>query len=258
MESVKDLLADPQKGLRQCEGVLCYLFREILLWKKVNTFTWEKMLTAYFKKPHNQVNPDKGNLNKALKANTMNWSSFKKGIDFLSPYKAYLDIELIWGDGRPNSVYRIDIDPTVEEENIVDESGFDFGSWGAFAKQKPALTAMARLYRYILWKEGIDEEKWNALWAKFANHPVNTVGQQPAEITKYITNQRRSLLAPKMTWNTFRNGLLLLGPKEERYTLTLQWTDDKVLRDKIGDSVHTIPIPDPFWIEPDASKAEEV
>ena len=66
MDSVKDLLADPLKGKKHAQGILCYLFREVLLWRKVNYFTWSRLLTMYFERPHNAVKPDKGNLNKAL------------------------------------------------------------------------------------------------------------------------------------------------------------------------------------------------
>lgn len=253
MDSVKDLLSDPQKGLRQAEGVLCYVFREVLLWRNMTQFAWDKRLNAYFQKPHNKNNPDKGNLNKALKADTMSWDGFKKAIDFLSPVKATLEVRLIWGTSKPDSVYVINIDPT-EDEVTCSANDFPYEECEIFKNQKPATTTMAHLYRHILWKEGINQEKWDKLWEEFLNNPVNLVGLDKKKLTSLANTQRRGLLSPNMSWNTLRRGFLLLRPKEERYTLSLQWTDDPNLRDKLEDSVHIVPVPDPHWVEPNSDE----
>lgn len=245
MDSVKELLSDQLKGKNRAQGVLCYLFREVLLWRKINTFAWNKRLQAYIEKPHNKKkgDTDKGNINKALLNDDMNWSSFKKGIDFFSPMLATLDIELTWDDGR-TSTYQIVVDPT-EDEVKLGTNHFPFEHCEVFKDAKPPKSLIAHLFRHIVAEEGIDNAKWEKLFVDWENNPYNTVGMSPKDIKGNINTLRRSILEPKVSWNVFRRGILLLRPRQERYTLTLKWTDDPNLK-AIADSVHEVTITDPY------------
>lgn len=250
MDSVKDLLSDPLKGTKHAQGVLCYLFREVLLWRKVNWFHWNRLLTMYFEKPHNQINPDKGNLNKVLKANDMNWQAFNKAIDFLSPHKAYLDIRLHWRDGS-FSEYRINIDPT---DNVTYPKSNDFNWYECeiFKETKDPALLTANLFRYVVACEGAKQPDlmlwWESLFEQYTRNPANVVGLAPNEISKSIQQLRRAIMDPRLSWNGYRKGIHLLRPKAEEYTLTLQWADNEQLRKTLPDSVHPIYIADPYFV----------
>lgn len=251
MDSVKDLLADPLKGKKHAQGILCYLFREVLLWRKVNYFTWSRLLTMYFERPHNAVKPDKGNLNKALIADDMNWSAFNKGTDFLNPARAYLDIKLHWKDGS-DSTYRVNIDPTDDEANPT-KNTFNWINCELFKGVKPPTLLMGHLLRHIIAAEGAQQPDINVWWEKlfddYMKSPANTVGLSQNEINKNVQQLRRTLIDPRLSWNGFRRGLHLLRPKAEEYTYTLVWTDDPMLKKSNPDTVMPVYVADPYFEE---------
>lgn len=251
MDSVKDLLADPLKGKNHAQGILCYLFREVLLWRKVNYFTWCRLLTLYFEKPHNLVNPDKGNLNKALKADDMNWAVFNKAIDFLNPHKATLDVKLHWRDGSA-STYTVNIDPTDDEANPK-ANQFDWKDCELFKGAKDPALLMGHLLRHIIQTEGVKHEDirgwWEKLFDDYTKNPVNVVGLDQNTINKNVQQLRRTLIDPRLSWNGFRRGLHLMQPKAEEYILTLQWADNEQLRLTLPDTVHSTYISDPYFVE---------
>jgi len=251
MDSIKDLLSDPLKGTKQAQGVLCYLFREVLLWRKVNQFTWNRRLNTYFDKPHNAANQDRGNLHKVLKADDMNWPGFKKAIDFLNPVSSTLEVKLNWANGSSSS-YVINIDPTENEANPT-ANNFPWKDCPLFKGQKPPETLMAHLFRHIIATEGKGQTDikgwWEKLFDDYVKNPVNVAGLPQKEINQAVNTYRRSIFDPRMTWNVFRRGLHLLRPRSEEYILTLRWTDDPELRKTLPDSVHPILIPDPYFVE---------
>lgn len=251
MDSIKDLLSDPLKGTKQAGGVLCYLFREVLLWRKVNQFTWNRLSRNYFAKPHNVENQDKGNLHKALKADDMPWNGFKKAIDFLSPLEATLEVKLNWVDGTSSS-YMINVDPIDDELHPVNNN-FPWKHCELFKGRKDSTTLMSHLFRHIVATEGAKHEDiklwWSKLFEDYTTNPVNVVGLPQKEINTNANNLKRQLLDQNMSWNTFRRGIYLLRPRSEEYTLTLRWTDDERLKKSLPDSVHPVFIADPYFEE---------
>lgn len=240
MESVKDLLSDPLKGKNHAQGVLCFLFREVLLWRRVNTIVWNKRLNAFFEKPHNQEKPDKGNLNKALLNDDLPWAGFKKAIDFLSPLEARLLMEFTWGDGRTVS-YEIPIDPAANEKtHLADVLKYDTNK--VFANAKKPIGTLAYLYRHIVDQEGIDETAWDKLFQEYADNPINNYGVKKAELNSNVSQLRRGLMENKLSWNQFRRGILLLKPQQEKYTLKLKWTDDPNLLRSMPDDAFSAEI----------------
>lgn len=224
-KTVKELLSDPLKGTNRAQGILCYLFRHVLLWRKVNQFTWNKRADLFFKKPHNHDNQDKGNLNKRLVHDEFTWGTFKQAIDFLNPVGATLTIQLTWKSGRV-SRYPIAIDPAEDESdpilNRFDlEEGEDNGVFNP--KKKPANT-LARLFRKIVAEEEINATQWAALLEAYAHNPVNGIPQNSREVNQAISSLQRNLTHPRMTWGVFRKGLLVLGPKQEDYILEMRWS----------------------------------
>lgn len=251
MDSVKDLLSDPLKGTKHAQGVLCYLFREVLLWRKVNWFTWNRLLTMYFEKPHNLENPDKGNLNKVLKADDMNWQGFCKAMDFINAHKVYLDIKLHWKDGT-FSDYRINVDPTDPEDKPI-ANVFNWTDCDLFKSAKDPATLMAHFYRHVVVAEGTKQPDLNLWWEKlfddYTKNPANVVGLSQNEINKNVQQLKRAIVDPRLSWNGFRRGVHLLRPKAEEYTLTLVWTEDPAMRKTLPDSIHPIFIADPYFVE---------
>lgn len=251
MDSIKDLISDPLKGTKQANGVLCYLFREVLLWRKITQFSWNRLSKNFFDKPHNQINPDKGNLHKVLKADDMRWEGFKKAIDFLNPAKTTLDVKLYWAD-HSSSLYVINVDPLDDDNNPI-ANDFPWQHCEIFDGRKGASTLMAHLFRHIVATEGAKQKDIKLWWAKlfddYIKNPVNVVGLPQKEINTNANNLKRQLLESNMSWNTFRRGLYLLHPRSEEYTLTLKWVPDDSPNKGIPDSVHQATIVDPYFEE---------
>jgi len=233
MESVKDLLSDPLKGKNHAQGVLCFLFREVLLWRRVNTIVWNKRLSAFFEKPHNQEKPDKGNLNKALLNDDLPWAGFKKAIDFLSPLEAKLHMAFTWSDGRTVE-YEIVVDPAANEKTHYADI-LTSNTNQVFASAKKPVGTLAYLYRHIADQEGIDPEKWEQLFQEYADNPINNYGVKKTELNSNVSQLRKGLLETKLSWNQFRRGILLFKPQKEVYTLKLKWTNDPNLLKSMPD-----------------------
>lgn len=244
MDSVKELLADPLKGIRRSQGILCYLFRHVLLWRKVNQFSWNKRLNHYFQKPHNMANPDKGNLNKSLCADDFTWPAFLKAVDFLNPVSAVFTIELTWKSGRV-SQYQIVLDPAADESDPALNT-FDYEISEVFTDHKAPANTLARLFRRIVSEEGIDLTRWNALFEEYVTNPINGIPANRREQNAAISSLQRSVLEPRMTWNVFRKGVLILNPVQEDYILTLRWTNDLNVHDEDAVTEHKVTIRDPF------------
>lgn len=249
MDSVKDLLSDQKKGQDHAQGILCYLFRTALLWRGIGQIVWNKKATKYFEKPHNKDKPvDKGNLNKALIADAMTWGSFMKGVDFLSPVEAVFDITLGWKD-KPATTYRIILDPAENEDDPVLNT-FEYVETDVFANQKKPVSILARLYRNILYKEGIvDMEQWSKLVDDYIGNPLNGLTSDSGTKGSHASSIRRDSLDTRMSWNSFRRGIKVLNPISESYTLTLYWTKDpkRIEQDPMGSiTVCTASFSDPF------------
>lgn len=244
MESVKDLLTDPLKGKNQAKGVLCYLFREVLLWRRIKQVVWNKRLDAYFEKPHNRVKPDKGNLNKAFLNDDMSWAGFKKGIDFLSPESADLVFEYTWKDDQVTQI-RVPIDPVTSEKDFG-LTLFPYDAKDVFAQGKKIQSTLALLYRHIVTLKGYNSESWEQLFTDYINNEVNQVGITKQELTSSASMLKRELLNGKFSWNTFRRGILMMSPKAEKYTLELKWTTNPKLISAMPDEQFSVSIINPY------------
>jgi hypothetical protein len=253
MDSVKDLLRDKLKGQRHAQGVLCALFREVLLWKGITLLMWNRRLTTYFEKPHNMEKPDIGNLNKTLLNDDLPWIAFKKAIDFLGPLSAKLDIEIEKADGSV-SKYWLWVDPTEDEANSKVNQHLVLGDCEVFKNAKKPDSILAILFRHIIEQEGIDQAKWDQLFVDYQNDPVHNVGVTAKDVSSNSNTLRRSLLSDTLSWNVFRKGILLLKPRSESYTLHMHWTDDPKLKEFSEDGYHRIYVPNPHW---DATNAKD-
>jgi len=243
-KDVRDLLSDPYKGTTRAKGILCYLFREVLLWRRVNQFTWNKYARIYLKKPHNEEKADKGNLNKKLVQDEMSWGTFKNAVDFLNPVSATLTVRMYWRSGRVSS-YSVIIDPAEDETDpaLNDLSGKDEGE--IFKGKKPPTGTLTRLFHRMVREEGIDSTRWDGLMREYVTREDSGITQNRQEIANAIGNTNRELLSPKMTWNLLRKGLTFLGSKDNEYILTLRWSQDET-----DISTHSIRIRDPLTIIP--------
>lgn len=250
MDSIKQLLTSSDKGTGRAQGILCYMFRNTLLWTKMSYHHWVRATNFYFEKPHNRKNPDRGNLNKALIQDDLSWGSFKKGLDLLSPYKATLTIILTWKSGK-TSTYTVDIDLVEDEKDVVlVDLTKEYEETNLLAaiqerhKNKPKNT-LARLYSQILGREGVDLTRWHALLDEYVKNPINGLYLSPKkEIATTISSIQRQLYEPRLSWNNFRKGLLVLGPVQEDYILRLEWVPEVKCFDDVTETHVTIT--DPF------------
>lgn len=249
-KTVKELLSDPLKGTNRAKGILCYLFRHVLLWRKVNQFAWDKRARLYFQKEHNKHSKDKGNLNKALVHDEFTWGAFKSAIDFLNPVGATLTIQLTWKSGKV-SRYSIIIDPAEDESDPV-LNLFDVETPSDVFKthkdKKPPNT-LARLFRKIVSEEGITATQWAALLEAYVRNPMNGVPQNSRDENSAIGTLQRELLKPRMSWAVFRKGLNLLNPKQVDYILEMRWSNNP------GDvTTHVVTMRDPLSMIPPSTE----
>lgn len=250
MDNIKQLLTSSDKGRGRAQGVLCYMFRNTLLWTNMSYHRWVRATNFYFEKPHNKKNPDRGNLNKALIQDDLSWASFKKGLDLLDPVKATMTIILTWKSGK-TSTYAVEIDLVEDEDDVILVSLPDDGgetnlssSIAERQKDKPKNT-LARLYGQILKSEGIDLTRWQALLNEYAENPLNGFTGTKKETATTISSIQRQLFEPRLSWNNFRKGLAILGPVQEDYILDLQWVPE-VKRPMVDVTTTHITIRDPF------------
>lgn len=252
MNSINDLLNDPLKGTSKAQNILSYLFREVLLWRKVNLRFWRKRTELYFAKPHNADYQDRGNLNKALKSNVMQWISFRRGMDFIDSENCTLDVRLTFSDGVKS--YLINIDPR-ESESVLTINSFPWEHCELFTEVRPAETLLAHLIRHMLSEavpDGEDPRKWfESKITHYVNEPKNSLGFTEAEVATFYNTLRRDILDPRISWNKFRRGISLLNPLQEEYILKLEWTTDPKKKLMTPDSIHRIAIKDPYQTEQD-------
>lgn len=241
--TVRELLSDPLKGTNRTQGVLTYLFRHVLMWRQVNQFTWNKRARVFFEKPHNKNKKDKGNLNKALVNDEFTWGTFKDSVDFLNPMAAVFIIELTWASGDV-SKYTIVLDPAEDESDPEINSFIVDKPSDVFVKPSKKTNTLTRLFRKIMAEEGVTAVKWEELLQQFARNPLNAVKQTDRDISAAISGLQRELLSDRMSWNSFRRGMLILGPIRQTFTLDLKWSNNK------GDSsYHSVAIDDPMYAE---------
>lgn len=249
MDNIKDLLTRSDKGRERAQGILCYMFRNTLVWKNINYHQWTRAANFYFEKPHNKNNQDRGNLNKALIQDDLSWASFKKGLDLLSPYKAELCIELTWKSGRKSS-YTIEIDPAEDESDIVlvpeaDQHGeTDLIADIVKRQGTKKKNTLARLYSKILKAEEVDLRRWQALVDEYTKNPMSGFKGSRKETTSTASSIQRQLFEPRLSWNNLRKGIAILAPVQEDYILRLQWTP--VVKTDQDVTITHITIRDPF------------
>lgn len=249
MDSIKNLLTRSDKGRERAQGILCYMFRNTLVWKNINYHQWSRAANFYFEKPHNKANQDRGNLNKALLQDDLSWASFKKGLDLLSPYKAELTLELTWRSGRKSS-YSIEIDPAEDESDILLVPGVDLNPDTDLIEDivkrqgNKKKNTLARLYSKILKAEEIDLRRWNALVEDYTKNPWSGFKGSRKETAATTSSIQRQLFEPRLSWNNLRKGIAILAPVQEDYILNLQWVPE-VKTDRDFTATH-ITIRDPF------------
>lgn len=247
MESVQAMLLDPLKGKNRAQNALAYLFREVLLWRKIGLNIWNKKIESFFNKPHNADYQDRGNFNKAIKADNLQWGSFKKGIDLLDPYHATLSIILIIDNVE--YVYSIILDPAEDESNPTTNK-FDWQTSPIFKDLEPSDNLLSHLVRHIY----VDQAKGSEdplEWFKskideYMQEPRNILGFSPTEITTFQNTLKKDIMDSRISWNKLRRALHVLVPQEEQYEISLQWTKDNKLRKQLADTVIKVTHTNPF------------
>lgn len=246
MQTIKDIINDPLKGKNHAQNILSYLFRELLLWRKVNLRVWNKRVEEFFLKPHNKDYQDRGNFNKALKSNTMQWTSFKRAIDVLSPTKAMLTLKLTFKDKV--ETFNIILDPT-EPDNELTVNSFPWENCDIFKNSEPADNLLAHLTRHIFYtraKESKDQVKWfEDTIETFLKEPRNVLGFNRKELTVFQNTLKNDVLDARLSWNKLRRAIYLLMPLKEEYELHLSWTDNPELKKRLPDTLINIEIVDP-------------
>lgn len=106
-----DLLNDPNKRVGEARGVLCTLWRQLMVARDVDGWRWDKYMRAFLMDPRNGIQDNsrdrssaRGNLNKELKRDDMTWRVFLKALNFLAPWRVVFSVKVYWKDGTMNEV----------------------------------------------------------------------------------------------------------------------------------------------------------
>lgn len=240
------MLLDPLKGKNQAQNILTFLFREALIWRKVSLRLWNKKVENFFAKPYNADYQDRGNFNKAIRANAMQWQSFKRGIDLLEPESATLTLKLTFKDKV--SEYDIKLDPT-EDEVKLDVNNFPWKDCSIFAKNKDSQNLLSHLIRHIYadqTKGMKNPNKWlTDLINDFLKEPRNILGFEESEISSLRSTLKKDVTDVNLSWNKLRRAIHLLRPIKEEYILKLTWPVVSRLVKPLPDTIIKIEITDP-------------
>lgn len=251
MESIKDMLLDPLKGKNQAQNILTFLFREVLLWRKVTLRLWNKKVESFFERPYNKDYQDRGNFNKAIKSNEMQWPTFKRGMDVLEPSSAVMTLKLTFADHV--SEYSFILDPE-EDEVALNVNSLPWQDCKIFTRSKPAENLLTHLIRHIYadQSKGVKSEtKWfNNKVQEFIQEPRNVMGFDEKELSSFQSTLKKDVTDPRLTWNKLRRAIHVLKPLKEEYTLTLSWPVTSHLVKPLPDTVIKIEITDPHLVKP--------
>lgn len=126
----------PDMEVSKGRDVLSKLFRLVLANQHIEGPNWESLMERLLNDPKNPMprnskdrSSQKGNLNKALKAERMTWKTFEKGLRFLTVRKARVIVELTWANQKTTCHYidrylgnftAEDFVLTDEEEKLVE------------------------------------------------------------------------------------------------------------------------------------------
>ena len=250
MESINDMLLDPLKGKNQAQNILSFLFREVLIWRKVTLRVWNKKMENFFAKPYNLDYQDRGNFNKAIKSNEMQWQTFKRGIDLLEPEAASLILRLTFSQDVV-SEYCIIIDPTEDEVKLTINQ-LPWEGCSIFKNCKEPDNLLAHLIRHIYADQSKDAKnhvKWfNGKLAEFLKEPRNVLGFDETEISSFQSTLKKDVTDHRLTWNKLRRAIHVLKPIKEEYILNLKWPRVSNLVKPLPDTVIKIEITDPHLI----------
>ena len=102
----------PNMEVSKGRDVPSRLFRLILAQEGIEGNSWESLMDRLLNDPRNPLprnskdrSSQKGNLNKALRADRMTWKTFEKGLRFLGVRKARIVAELTWPNQKTTCHY---------------------------------------------------------------------------------------------------------------------------------------------------------
>lgn len=226
--SVQALLADPAKQVTRAGDVLCALFREVLISRRINLLIWENRLYPDYmnRKEGREERKDRGNLNNQLTSDTFTWATFKKGIEFLDPKGATFTVTLYFGEEDEGRAYRVFLDPDEDEtDDVIDDAGISPETKINFSDDKQDTSTLARLFKAIVRDLDIDDKQWSKLLDDYMEHPYQ-VGVPAEALQKRRRNFDGDLRRKRFSWRTFRLAIVFLQAKYMSFELKMHWGGD--------------------------------
>lgn len=92
---------------------------------------------------------------------------------------------------------------------------------------RTARGVLSRLFRTILFEQGIDGPRWEMLMQRILDDPRNPAPRNSKDRSSLKGNLNKALKAPRMTWKTFEKALRLLAPESVRFEVHLKWFNGK-------------------------------
>lgn len=202
--AVFDLLNDPHKKKRLAMDVLCFLFRDVLMAKKIGPIAWSDRSERYFKRGADRdPRRDRGNLNRQLSDNSFTWGTFRRAVEFLDPVNAVFQVDVTWPDGKV----------TTHQQTIYPTN--------ATSKHD---TTLADFFQDMITSVNLSDEEWDRLLHEYVENPLSGIpNDDKATMTKERNARDRDFRAKRISWKVFRRALVFLQLKEVKYSLILTW-----------------------------------
>lgn len=104
---VKDILNAPDKRIKESEGLLTTLLRQIMIDANIGFNEYFVKMTAYLNDPRNNIpqtahakSSERGNMFKDFTNPNMSWRAFAKHLRLLAPVKVRFEIHALWPNRR--------------------------------------------------------------------------------------------------------------------------------------------------------------
>lgn len=110
-----------------------------------------------------------------------------------------------------------------------------------------ARNVLSRLWRRILWEQGINSLLWNRMMTRYLNCPLHDIPATGNRRSSARGNLQKELSRDIMTWKVFQKAMRFLGPRRVTYIVKIWWWS--------GKTTHHSESVDLTMLEPDEMEA---
>lgn len=91
-----------------------------------------------------------------------------------------------------------------------------------------ARNVLSRLWRRILFAQGINPLLWEKMMVRYLNDPLHNIPPTGNRRSSARGNLQKELSRPSMTWKVFQKAMRFLNPKRVRFMVEITWWSNRV------------------------------